>query len=82
MSFKEILLVAKKNNLSFDDIKSIVEYLDHNEYGVALEQLCSAIEQERIKIAYNDYLLIKQMGEQMEMDKSLWERIKSNNLAL
>ena len=73
MDFDRILILAKKLKLPEDDIETIAEYLEHGEWGIAYEVLCSAIEQDKIVITHQIYLQIKAMGEYMRMDEDLWK---------
>lgn len=73
MDYNIILNIAKSLKLSNNDIVTIDEYLEHNEWGIAFEVLCSAIEYDRIDISHYDYIQIKEIGECMGMDKELWE---------
>lgn len=73
MNMNKILEIANRLKLSEKDIESIIEYLDNNEYGIAFETLCSAIESDNIRVLISDYNNIKKIGEYMKMDKQLWE---------
>lgn len=73
MDFKKILVVAIKLKLPTKDIDTITEYLEHGEWGIAFEVLCSAIEYDKILISHDEYVQIKAIGEYMGMDKELWE---------
>lgn len=54
----------------------ILEYIiQHGEYGIALEDLCSVIEQERISLSRAIYDKIIALGVEMELDPSLWNRL-------
>lgn len=73
MDFNKILSIAKLLRLPNKDIETIEEYLEHAEWGIAFEVLCSAIEYDKITISHKDYIQIKEIGEYMGMDKDLWE---------
>ena len=73
MDFDRILEMAIDLKLPKIDIDSITEYLEHGEWGIAFELLCSAIEFDKIEITHLIYLEIKEMGEHMHMDEDLWE---------
>jgi len=73
MDFNRIISIAKILGLPIRDIETIEEYLEHCEWGIAFEVLCSAIECDKIAISHNDYIQIKEIGEYMGMDKDLWE---------
>jgi hypothetical protein len=76
MDFDKILIIANKLKLPKKDIETITEYLEHGEWGIAFEVLCSAIEYDKISISHDDYIRIKAIGEYMGMDKELWEVFK------
>lgn len=46
-----ILHIAEDIKLPLEDKEEIQEYLDYNEWGIAFEILCSAIEQHKINIS-------------------------------
>ena len=73
MDFNKILIIANKLHLLTKDIDTITEYLEHSEWGIAFEVLCSAIEYDKIPISHDVYIQIKEIGEYMKMDKDLWE---------
>jgi hypothetical protein len=68
-------IVKYITNLSLKDEKDILEFIEHDEWGIALETICSVIEQEDIPVDQNIYSKIEEAGLYMEMDKSLWEEI-------
>jgi len=72
---QKILYIAKKLCLSQEDINNIEEFLEHNEYGIAFEELCSAIEQENISLNHAQYEEIVSIGKLMKMDSWLWKNI-------
>jgi hypothetical protein len=76
MDFNKILFIADKLRLAMKDIDTITEYLEHSEWGIAFEVLCSAIEYDKIPISQEDYIQIKEIGEYMNLDKDFWEVLK------
>ncbi len=72
MDYSRILDIAQQLKLPQNDIDSITEYLEHNEWGISFEVLCSAIEAEGIVISRDDYKEIEAMGLSMGMDNELW----------
>ncbi|WP_336770990.1 MafI family immunity protein [Paenibacillus sp. MMO-58] len=54
------------------DRDEILEYLDHNEWGIALEHLCATIIEEDILITESLFDLIKKIGEEMKLDTMTW----------
>lgn len=75
MNYDNIMTIALKNKLSKSDMESISEYLEHNEWGIAFEVLCSAIENDKISITLSDFEEIKLIGKGMNMDEGLWVKI-------
>ena len=71
----EILEIAKKLNLSKKDISSINEYLIYDEWGIALEELCSAIIQDELTINSEQYKVITFLGNKMGFKNELWNDI-------
>ncbi|MCY7628329.1 MafI family immunity protein [Bacillus altitudinis] len=77
MELKNILTEIVKNLTDFPlkDKKDIYEFIEHEEWGIALETICSVIEQEDLLIEEDTFRNIEKAGIYMEMDKSLWEEI-------
>lgn len=75
MNYDNILAIALKNKLPSNDIKLIHEYLEYNEWGIAFEVLCSAIESDKINISLADFEEIKAIGKRMNIDEGLWINI-------
>ncbi len=69
-------LLRTINGISLDDINEIIEFLEHDEWGVAFEILCTVIEQENIIITIYQYQEIEDIGNKMNMDSNLWNEIK------
>lgn len=72
----EILQIAKEIQLLEQDLKEIDEYVRYNEWGIAYEILCSSIEQNNMVLSNEQYHIISQLGERMEMDEELWAELK------
>lgn len=58
------------------EMKEVQEFIDVGEYGVALETLCSIIDEENKVISKEVYDLIAQLGTSMEMGTESWEFIR------
>lgn len=65
---KEILLLAQEIGLPSHDIQDITEYIDHNEWGLAFEVLCSSAHQYGFKVSDIQYQKICDLGRKMEID--------------
>jgi len=72
---EKILNIAKEIGIPDKDIKDIYEYLGHNEWGIALEILCSTIEEHNIGITKKQYKEIEMIGKRMELNRALWNEI-------
>lgn len=58
------------------DKEDISEYIQHNEWGIALETICSIILEDKIVINKQTFEKISVMGTLMDMDASLWNNIQ------
>jgi hypothetical protein len=57
------------------DKMDIEEYIKHDEWGIALETICSAVLEDRILVDKKIFKKISDVGTEMEMDSSLWNDI-------
>ncbi len=74
---KEIYNIIKNiNNLPKNDYDSIVELLEHDEWGVALENLCAALHEENINISKSIYIKIITLGQMMNMSPDTWNDLQ------
>ncbi|MGE7274883.1 MafI family immunity protein [Brevibacillus panacihumi] len=64
------------SDLPARDRNSLNELLEHDEWGVALESLCGALCEEKIKITRTIFEEIKATGGEMELESSLWESLE------
>ena len=62
-------------NFRVGHIDEVKEYLIHYEYGVAYENLCAIIRDEKYKISKENYEKIIEIGKELGMDSMLWEEI-------
>lgn len=77
MELNNLLKEIVKNitSLPLKDEKDILEFIEHEEWGIALEIICSVIEQDNIVIDKDIFSKIERAGIHMGMDKLLWEEI-------
>lgn len=73
----EISKMSYQFKIGKKDRENIDEYLDHNEWGLAFEVLCAAIQESNIKISQENYEIISVLGNQMELDHKLWSALES-----
>lgn len=60
----------------------VQEYIEHDEWGIALETICSAVLEDRVIVDKKIFKKISDVGTEMEMDSSLWNdiaRLINNN---
>ncbi|MFC8689471.1 MafI family immunity protein [Brevibacillus porteri] len=70
-----IRIVKETSGMPKKDMDIIFYLLDHNEWGVALEHLCSTIIEERLIIQRDVFEARKKIGELMEMDPNNWSQL-------
>ncbi|MFJ8087186.1 MafI family immunity protein [Lysinibacillus sp. NPDC095746] len=77
MELNNLLKEIVKNITKFplEDEERVLEFLEHDEWGIALEVICSVIEQEGIPVDKDIFSKIEEAGIFMEMDKTLWVEI-------
>ena len=73
----EISKMSYQFKIGKKDRENIDEYLDHNEWGLAIEVLCAVIQESNIKISQENYEIINMIGNQMELDHKLWSALES-----
>src|SRR5215212_11669628 len=56
--------------------EEVRHFVEHGEYGVALETLSGIIEEEGKRISFEAYEQIHGLGERMEMEPEVWERLR------
>jgi hypothetical protein len=64
-------------NIPLEDGEKVCEYLEHDEWGVALEHFSATLLDERIEITEVIYTQIKQLGEYMELEEQTWKSLKA-----
>lgn len=57
------------------DKMDVEEFIEHDEWGIALETICSVVLEEKILIEKQIYQKIKDVGDEMEIDSILWNGI-------
>lgn len=70
------LLAESINALPRKDYNDVSEFLEHNEWGVAFEIICSALDQDRINITEQVFREIENIGAEMKLEPELWEVLK------
>ena len=72
-------LLSKLKGFPKKDELDVLEFLEHDEWGVAFEVICSVIEQENLSIDGEQYKDIEEIGLYMEMEDDLWTVLKPVN---
>ena len=71
------LLALSKDRLSVDDLKQATHFLDHNEAGIAFQELCGAIVEENVLISSEMKALIQALYLKMDGESDpFWKQIK------
>jgi hypothetical protein len=73
-------IIEKIVELSDIEKDEIFEFLEHNEWGIALETLCAILVEEDIVITSLVFKQIEKVGMHMEMDSFTWEGIRCSKL--
>lgn len=76
-SLMEILEFIEPSLVQYPQyIKHIKECLYHGEEGIALEDMCSYIDDNEIEISEQIFRKIEEAGRAMEMDSEQWSYVK------
>ncbi|NIX78166.1 MafI family immunity protein [Microvirga terricola] len=59
-----------RSRLSSDRLDQVIDYIDHNECGLALEMLCDFLEDEEVTIVVEEYDEIIHLAGAMRLDQS------------
>ena len=70
------ILDSIHETLTESESEEVRHFVEHGEYGVALETLCGVIEEEGKRISFEAYEQIHGLGERMEMEPEVWERLR------
>ena len=65
-----------KPNLSENSAEFILELIDANEWGVALETIYDLLGDSEISVSINAYNLIQQLASMMEMNTRDWHSLE------
>lgn len=52
------------------------KYLEHDEWGLVFEELCTICQEEGMVLTVADWECLAGLGTYFEEDKTLWERIR------
>jgi threonine aldolase len=76
---KEIVIIVKKfeGKLPPEDIKSIISLAEHSEWGQALDNLCTQIEEYNLFLSMNTFSKIEEMVREMNLDVVDLDALKS-----
>jgi hypothetical protein len=70
------ILDSIHETLTESESEEVRHFVEHGEYGVALETLSGIIEEEGKRISFEAYEQIHGLGERMEMEPEVWERLR------
>jgi hypothetical protein len=73
------ILDSLHGTLTESESAVVRHFVEHEEYGVALETLSGIIGEEGKRISFGAYERIHRLGERMELEPQVWERLRSSN---
>ena len=73
---KIIDLLDRIEGLPELDRKNVIEFAQHNEWGIALDALCNQIYEHNLTISQEVYDEITKIGFAMRMDESEWSFLR------
>lgn len=62
-----------KGRVSDGDVESCMSFATHSEWGLALEEICTALDEAESIVTAEELSLIKEAGAAMGIDSSYWE---------
>jgi hypothetical protein len=72
------ILDSLHGTLTESESEQVRHFVEHGEYGVALETLSGIIGEEGKRISFEAYGQIHGLGERMEMEPEVWERLRDS----
>ncbi len=69
------ILELLSTTFSESEAKEVVRFIDVGEYGIALETLCSILDEEKKSVSHEVYNQIDDVGRRMLMDPTIWGRL-------
>lgn len=70
------LLNEVKKKLPPDEIKNIAGFIEHNEFGLAYETLCTQLYEYNMQISSEFYEKVSLCGKSMKIEPSTWLPLK------
>ena len=71
-----VLLTVMAERMEPKRLKLPKEFVEHAEYGLALEFLCEAITDDQVAVTDTSYAAIESLGRTMQLAPELWERLR------
>ena len=72
------ILYSLHGILTESESEEVRHFVEHGEYGVALETLSGIIDAEGKRISFEAYEQIHGLGERMEMEPEVWECLRGS----
>ena len=69
------VIAAVEDKLPARDIEFARELVEHREWGLALETVCTQLHEFDVAIPRSSYSLVRSAGQQMDMDSRVWESL-------
>jgi hypothetical protein len=60
-----------------EEFLRLMEYVEHNEHGLALEHLCDVFFEQEISCTADTLRKIEELGTRMRMDPAIWTKLKA-----
>lgn len=70
------LLIEVKNKLPSNDVNIILEFIEHNEVGLAFETLCTQLYEYNVQISIEIYRELSFCGKSMKIEPDMWLSLK------
>ncbi|MCW3111007.1 MAG: hypothetical protein JWQ09_5513 [Segetibacter sp.] len=71
------LLKETSTQLTSEDIMLISEFIEHNEWGLAYETLCTQLDEYNAQISSATYEKITDLAKVMNIDSIIWQSLKN-----
>jgi hypothetical protein len=72
------ILNSLHGTLTESESETVRHFVEFGEYGLALETLSGIIDEEDKRISFEVYEQIHGLGERMEMEPEVWERLRGS----
>jgi hypothetical protein len=71
------LLYLFRSNFTDSELKEVEDFIDHGEYGLALETFCSIVVEENKPIGTIAIARVKELASLMSMSDDVWKKLSN-----